>query len=75
MTTLPSPDAPRPAAGHVPASADPLPQGDDRLAQVRAGVDDLGDSPLETHVPTLSRALDAIVGELDELARSIPPAR
>lgn len=42
---------------------------------IRDELSALDDRPLGEHVPALGRALDAIVRELDELARSIPPAR
>jgi hypothetical protein len=47
----------------------------DHLDAVRSEVADLADRPIGEHVPALGRALDAIVRELDDLARSIPPAR
>ena len=47
----------------------------DPLDGVRTEVESLDSRPVAEHVPALGRALDAIVRELDELARSIPPAR
>lgn len=57
---------------------DPHPAGaptGDQLDEVVAELADLDDRPVADHVAVLGRALDAIVHELDELARSIPPAR
>ncbi len=48
---------------------------DDPLDPVRATLDALDAQPVAEHVAVLGRALDAIVGELDELARSIPSSR
>jgi hypothetical protein len=50
-------------------------EGVDPLDEVRAELSELDDRPVDQHVPVLARALDAMVRELDELARSIPPAR
>lgn len=48
---------------------------DDRLDAVRGELSALEERPVGDHVAVLGRALDAIVGELDDLARSIPSAR
>lgn len=47
----------------------------DALDDVRDQLDALEDRPVTEHVSVLGASLDAIVRELDELARSIPPAR
>ncbi len=47
----------------------------DPLDQVRTGLDGLDDQPVAQHVGVLAGALDSLVAQLDELARSIPSAR
>ncbi len=49
--------------------------GTDPLEDVRSAVSDLHARPVAEHVEARGRSLDVIVRELDELARSIPPAR
>lgn len=51
-----------------PSAADPL-------DEVRTALDGLDDQPVASHVTVLAGALDTLVGQLDELARSIPSAR
>lgn len=48
---------------------------DDPVDAVRARLDGLEELPVTHHVRELTIALDEIIGELDKLARSIPPAR
>ncbi|CAN5363831.1 hypothetical protein BH23ACT9_BH23ACT9_35770 [soil metagenome] len=48
---------------------------EDQLDGVRSALGELGDRPVAEHVGVLGRSLDVIVRELDDLARSIPPAR
>ncbi|HUG83241.1 MAG TPA: hypothetical protein VMM13_01685 [Euzebya sp.] len=56
-------------------SAEVAAAGYDVLDAVRARLDGLDQRPIAEHVQVLGASLDVIVGELDELARSIPPAR
>ncbi len=43
---------------------------EDRLDAIRADLESLEDRPVDERVPVLGRALDAVVAELDELART-----
>ncbi|WP_341251818.1 hypothetical protein [Euzebya pacifica] len=45
------------------------------IERLRSELDAMDDLPVAEHVKRLTRTLDTIVGELDELARTIPPAR
>ncbi len=47
----------------------------DRVDQIQTALDGIEQRPLAEHVGALSQSLDAIIEELDELARSIPAAR
>lgn len=48
---------------------------DDPMVTIRARLNGLDQEPVSDHAALLGHSLDAIVAELDELARSIPSAR